>query len=107
MPSNDSGAGTKLSPFAKNTYRVLNEPFKIFGVLDLNYAMAAAVPAVLCGLFAAATNPGRFLVGGLAFLVFAYQAYRISEVDAKLPLILWLTLTDKSHASGFTQEKGK
>jgi hypothetical protein len=102
-----SNGGKRVVPFAKNTYRVVNEPFRIMGILDSNYAIAAVVPAVACGLFGAATNPMRFLVGGIAFLVFAYQAYRISEDDAKLPLVLWLTLTDKSHAAGFTKQPTK
>jgi len=100
--------GEPSNPFAKNTCRVANEPFKILGILDSNYATAAAVPAVFCGFYAAATNPGRIFVGAVAFLLFAWLAYRIAEEDPQLPLVYWLTLTDKSHASGFInhQQKG-
>jgi hypothetical protein len=106
MTQKDSaGDGKARNPFAKSTYRVVNEPFKILGILDSRYATAAAIPAVFCGLFAAATNPGRIFVGAIAFLVFAWQAYRIAEGDPQAPLVYWLTLTDKSHASGFTNHQ--
>lgn len=100
-----AGDGKPTNPFAKSTYRVANEPFKILGLLDSRYAIAAAVPAVFCGLFGAATTPGRIVVGALAFLVFAWQAYLIAEEDPQSPLVYWLTLTDKSHASGFTNHQ--
>ena len=67
--TNGGGADKLANPFAKNTYRVANEPFKILGILDSNYAIAAAIPAIVCGLFAATTTPrahsrGRDRVSG-------------------------------------------
>jgi hypothetical protein len=89
-----------VNPHAKNTYRVLNEPFKLFGILDWKYAFFAAVPAVFFGLFSHSK-----IVGLLVFVLLAWHAYRISENDPNLPLVLWLTLFDKKHASGFDREK--
>src|SRR5690242_20621282 len=87
------------NPYARSTYRVLNEPFKILGILDWRYAFAAAVPAAFLGLFAHSK-----LVAIVAFVFLAWQAYRIAEDDPNLPLVLWLTIWDKKHAGGFSRE---
>jgi hypothetical protein len=107
-PSNTaaSSTGKAVNPFAKNTYRVLNEPIKILGILDSRYAQACVIPAVACGLFAASSWPGRAFAFAVSFAVLAWQAHRIAEEDAQLPRVLWLTFTDKSHACAFLKEKG-
>jgi hypothetical protein len=90
----------KANPYAKNTYRVLNEPFKILGILDWKYAFAALVPAVFFALFSHSK-----IVGLVVFSVLAWRVYRIQEEDPNLPLVLWLTIFDKKHAGGFSREK--
>jgi hypothetical protein len=96
-------ATTQRNPFAKNSYRVVNEPFKLFGILDWRYALMAAVPAVFFGLLA-----GSKIAGGIVFAVLAWRAWHVSEDDASLPLVWWVTFFDKRHASGFTLDtKGK
>jgi hypothetical protein len=97
MPEDRQKSG---NPFARPTYRVLNEPFKILGILDWRYAFAAAVPAAFIGLFAHSK-----LVAIAAFVLLAWQAYRIAEDDPNLPLVLWLTLFDKKHAGGFSHKR--
>jgi hypothetical protein len=94
----------KTNPFAKNTYRVLNEPYKLLGILDWRYAFCAAVPAVFFGLVAHSV-----IAGLIAFGLLAWQAWRIAEDDPNLPLVWFTTLFDKHHAGGFTAEirKGK
>jgi hypothetical protein len=90
-------ATPQRNPFAKNSYRVVNEPFKLFGILDWRYALMAAVPAVFFGLLA-----GSKIAGGIVFAVLAWRAWQVSEDDASLPLVWWVTFFDKRHASGFT-----
>jgi hypothetical protein len=97
MPEERQKSG---NPFARPTYRVLNEPFKILGILDWWYAFAAAVPAAFIGLFAHSK-----LVAIAAFVLLAWQAYGIAEDDPNLPLVLWLTLLDKKHAGGFSHKR--
>ena len=98
MPDQHQKSG---NPYARPTYRVLNEPFKILGILDWRYTFAAAVPAAFLGLFAHSK-----LIAIAAFVLFAWQAYRIAEDDPNLPLALWLTIWDKKNAGGFTRERG-
>jgi hypothetical protein len=93
-------ATRERNPFAKNTYRVINEPFKLFGVLDWRYVFVAAIPAVFFGLLAHSK-----IAGGIVFAVLAWRAWQISEDDHNLPLVWWVVFFDKHHASGFTLEK--
>ena len=95
-------ATRQSTPFAKNSYGVINEPFKLFGILDWRYALIAVVPAVFFGLLAQSK-----LAGGIVFAVLAWRAWQISEDDPNLPLVWWVTLFDKSHASGFTLDKNR
>jgi hypothetical protein len=92
------------NPHAKSTYRVLNEPFKLMGILDWRYAFCSAVPAVFAGLFTRSRGYG-FLVFCVVFCVVARRAYEIASEDADLPLVLWATLFDKKHLGSFKQEK--
>jgi hypothetical protein len=90
----------KTNPYAKNTYRVLNEPFKLFGILDWKYALVAAVPAVFFGLFS-----NSKIVGIVVYALLAWQAWRIQEEDPNLPLVIWATIFDKRHVEAFRREK--
>jgi hypothetical protein len=92
------------NPHAKSTYRVLNEPFKILGILDWRYAFFSAVPAIFAGLFTRSRGYG-FLVFCVVFCVLAWRAYEIASQDADLPLVLWATLFDKKHLSSFREER--
>ena len=83
--------------FAKNTYRVLNEPYKLLGILDWRYAFVAAVPTVFFGSLAHSK-----IAGIVAFAMFAWRAWQIFEYDAQSPLIRWVTLFDKREAGAFT-----
>jgi hypothetical protein len=85
------------NPFAKNTYRVLNEPYKLLGILDWRYAFAAAVPAVFFGLAAHSK-----IAGAILFALLAWRAWRIAEDDPNLPLVWMATFLDKKHVGGFT-----
>jgi hypothetical protein len=92
----------KANPFAKNTYRVLNEPYKLLGTLDWRYGFCAAVPAVFLGLV------GHSVMAGLiAFGLLVLQAWRISEDDSKWPLVWFITLFDKQHCGGFAHEQNR
>jgi hypothetical protein len=93
-------ATRQRNPYAKNTYRVINEPFKLFGILDWRYAAVALIPSVFFGLLA-----GSKIAGGLVFAFLAWRAWQISEDDPSLPLAWWSTLFDQHHLSGFTLEK--
>lgn len=89
------------NPFAKNTYRVLNEPYKLLGILDWRYALVAAVPAVFFGLAAHSK-----ISGGIVLALLAWRAWRIAEDDPNLPMVWMTTLLDKKHAGGFTAGRG-
>lgn len=102
MASNRTARREKANPFAKNTYRVLNEPYKLLGLLDWRYAFCAAVPAVFFGLIAHST-----IAGLIAFALLAWRAWRIAEDDPSLPLVWWTTFFDKSHAGGFDTERNR
>jgi hypothetical protein len=92
----------KANPFAKNTYRVLNEPYKLLGILDWRYGFCAAVPAVFFGLVAHSV-----MAGLIAFGLLAWQAWRIAEDDPNWPLVWFTTLFDKHHAGGFAAEQNR
>ena len=87
---------SQRNPFAKNTYRVINEPFKLFGILDWRYAFIAAIPAVFFGLLAQSK-----IAGGIVFALLAWRAWQISENDPSLSLVWWVTFFDKKHVEAF------
>jgi hypothetical protein len=93
---------TPRNPFAKNTYRVINEPFKLLGILDWRYALCAVVPSVFFGLAAHSKIAGLIL-----FAVLAWRAWEMQEDDPNLPLVWWVTLFQIKHADGFGLQKGK
>ena len=95
--TNGHAGRQKANPFAKNTYRVLNEPYKLLGILDWRYAFCAAVPAVFFALVAHSK-----IAGGILFALLAWRAWRVAEDDPNLPLVWMTTLLDKNHAGGFT-----
>jgi hypothetical protein len=97
MATNRDTRQQKANPFAKNTYRVLNEAYRLLGILDWRYAFCAAVPTVFFGLEAHSR-----IAGLIAFALLAWCAWRISEDEPNLPSFGGVTFFGKRHAGGFT-----
>lgn len=89
-----------MDPRPKRTFRVLNEPFKIMGIVDWRYFAACAVLALFFG-FAAHSKVAAIIV--LAALV--WRTYGMSEEDPKRPFAWWSALTDKRKLCPFARER--
>lgn len=87
-----------LVPCAKHSFRVLNEPFKFFGIIDWRYAFAAAVPSVLFGFLAHSK-----IAAIIVLCVLSWKSYAISQNDPNLPMAWWVTLWDKRKLCCFSK----
>lgn len=88
------------NPHAKHSYRVLNQPFMLFGIIDWKVVLVSAVPAAAGGLWA-----HSWLAGLVILLLVAWRVYGYLEEDPLLPLVLWLTVFDKKHLCCFVRGK--
>jgi hypothetical protein len=80
----------------KPTYRAVNEPYLLLGVLDWRYVLAAEMPAFFAGLGA------HSKLVFLAVSAFAqWRAYRIYSEDDQLPKVWLYTLLEKRHLCPF------